>query len=81
MLEEDQSHMCKICGRFPSTRRLSVDHCHKCAKWDLHGSVRALLCHRCNRGLFGENPTLLRVAADYFEAHVCSPKPARRSRV
>jgi hypothetical protein len=80
LLEENQSYMCAVCGRLPSTRRLSVDHHHACGKYDPRGSVRGLLCHRCNRGLLGENPTLLRQAAEYFEAHVCSPKPVGRRR-
>lgn len=78
LLEEDQGYMCKVCGRLPRTRRLSVDHCHRCWRWDKRGSVRGLLCHLCNRGLFRESPTLLRVAADYYEAHKCSERPIRK---
>lgn len=77
-LERAQNNRCLICGRPPKAVRLHVDHCHKCAKWNLRDSVRGLLCHRCNRGLFGEDPALLRKAAEYFAAHRCSPKPLRR---
>lgn len=77
LLEENQGHMCAICGRFPARRRLSVDHHHACARWAPRESVRGLLCHRCNRGLLGENPTLLRRAAEYFEAHKCAPRRAK----
>ena len=42
---KDQKGRCAICGRFPSRRRLDVDHNH------VTGEVRGLLCHRCNRGL------------------------------
>ena len=69
LLEARQSGVCAICGRPPKTRRLAVDHCHKCKKRKRE-SVRGLLCHACNRGLFGESPVLLRKAASYFEAHL-----------
>lgn len=46
---------------------LAVDHCHNCKE------IRGLLSGVINRaiGLFGENPSLLRRAADYLEAHNC----------
>lgn len=37
--------VCAICGAPPKTRRLHIDHDHKT------GTVRGLLCHRCNRAL------------------------------
>lgn len=68
MLDE-QGNVCIICGRGNEevkTRmhlRLVVDHCHTTDK------VRGLLCHRCNQGLglFYDDTTALRNAADYIE--------------
>lgn len=67
-----QNGVCAICGkseciRSPSgePKHLAVDHCHAT------GSVRALLCSRCNTalGLFQDDPVLLRKAAEYLLAH------------
>lgn len=44
LLEAQDGH-CAICPNTPKTRRLHVDHDHAT------GSVRGLLCHRCNRAL------------------------------
>lgn len=58
---------CGVCGRPPSeTRRLDRDHGHVG-----EGVVRGVLCHRHNRGLefFGDDPALLRAAAEYLERH------------
>jgi hypothetical protein len=44
-LLEAQDGVCALCGNPPKTRRLSVDHNHRT------GTVRGLLCHRCNRAL------------------------------
>ena len=74
-LEAQQGGKCAICGRPPKTRRLHVDHHHACYRYDKRASVRGLLCHRCNRGLFGENPELMESAVRYFRAHICPPKP------
>ena len=66
-----QGGVCALCGRPPAKRALAVDHCHACGryrKW-LRLSVRGLLCSNCNRGLFRENPALLRLAAEYFQRH------------
>ena len=79
-LESDQGNRCLICGRQPKTVRLHVDHCHHCGKYAPRKSIRGLLCHRCNRGLFNEDPTLYRRAALYLESHVCPPKPTRQRR-
>lgn len=68
---EAQHGLCAICGK-PETRlhlgklkRLATDHCHERKK------VRALLCHQCNTGIgsFGDDPAMLRAAADYLESH------------
>lgn len=60
-----QGSMCAICGSTDSRGwgRLHVDHCHKT------GKVRGILCQGCNTSLgkFGDNPMLLRKAADYLE--------------
>lgn len=68
-----QGGCCAICGnpektmdpRFKGIRRLAVDHCHKT------GKVRGLLCYLCNNGMgkLGEDPRVLRAAADYLERH------------
>jgi len=71
-LLEAQHGVCAICGRPPAKRALAVDHHHACGrykKW-LRASVRGLLCTNCNRGLLRERPALLRLAADYFQAHL-----------
>jgi hypothetical protein len=57
-----QGDRCAICGdRDPQ----HLDHDHET------GHVRQLLCQRCNhgRGLFRDDPYLLRVAAFYVEGH------------
>lgn len=57
-----QGGHCALCPNTPKTRRLNVDHDHKT------GAVRALLCHRCNRGLPSwATPEWLRQAAEYIE--------------
>ncbi|MGY1833365.1 endonuclease domain-containing protein [Geodermatophilus sp. SYSU D01180] len=61
-LRAKQSDMCALCGE---RRPGHIDHDHRT---DL---VRALLCERCNLalGLFRDDPSLLRAAADYVELH------------
>lgn len=68
-LLEKQEGLCAICIN-PETMirngklvRLAVDHCH------VTGKVRGLACSNCNRalGLMGDDPALLRAAADYLE--------------
>lgn len=66
-----QGHACAICRR-PETAvsrngkplGLAVDHDHAT------GRVRGLVCRRHNQaiGLFGDDPELLRAAADYLGA-------------
>jgi hypothetical protein len=46
-----------------------VDHCHDT------GLVRGILCFKCNKGSYDENPKLLRAAADYFESHIMEKRP------
>lgn len=55
----------KECALCKATAKLQVDHCH------VNGTVRSMLCGRCNRSLggFGDNPELLRKAADYVEKY------------
>lgn len=86
---ERAGNRCEICGRPPVRVRLNVDHCHLCGgtkplKIDSkpreverrRHSVRGLLCVRCNRNAFRDDPVLLRLAAAYFTIHhaIC---PAR----
>lgn len=74
-----QAGTCKLCRQEPSgrSRVLAVDHDHTCCpgQSSCGKCVRGLLCDRCNNGLgcFGDNPRLLRAAADYVENH---PTPA-----
>lgn len=51
-----------------NVKNLSVDHCHDTSQ------IRGLLCAKCNKGmgLFGEDPALLRRAANYIEKHMTS---------
>lgn len=60
-----QQGRCAICGMQPphGARRLAVDHDHKT------NEVRGLLCFDCNTGIgkLGDDPVLLRTAADYIE--------------
>lgn len=62
-----QGDKCAGCGRHRNDfkRLLDVDHCHKT------GKVRGLLCVSCNLtiGYGKDNPTILRILADYIEAH------------
>lgn len=54
---------CALCKR--ESKKLVVDHDHA------SGAVRGLLCSACNTGmgLLGDNPNLLRIAAQYLEAN------------
>lgn len=63
-----QGGLCAICHGPPNhgQARLDVDHDHKTRM------VRALLCRACNLtlGKMGEDPHLLRLAAEYLERHM-----------
>ncbi len=65
ILLDKQNNTCQICGTdTPGHRgRFHVDHNHST------GEVRGLLCHACNTGigLLKDNPTTLRLAAEYLE--------------
>jgi Recombination endonuclease VII len=82
MIDEVNEGRCYICDRTPEEagaklKELGVDHDHKSMK------TRGLLCHACNVaiGLFGEDPELMRIAADYVEfyyaAEVLDPHDPR----
>lgn len=55
--------ICKLDNRDSRGRSMPVDHDHET------GEVRGVLCDHCNRalGLLGDNPEVLRAAADYLE--------------
>ena len=60
-----QEHTCPICERllgFPNVK--AIDHCH------VTGSVRGVLCRRCNAalGLFRDSPEVLERALAYLSA-------------
>lgn len=59
----EQSGVCAICGRPPTTKRLGVDHDH------VTGEPRKLLCDACNRGIgfLRDDPALLWRAAEYLD--------------
>lgn len=59
----EQNGGCKICGKQNlDGKRLSVDHDHNT------GTIRGLLCHRCNGGLghFFDDPYLFQSAIKYL---------------
>jgi hypothetical protein len=62
-LLEKQGGKCAICGKADEWFNLAADHCHN------KGYVRGLLCSLCNRGLglYRDDPSLLRRAAEYIE--------------
>jgi hypothetical protein len=61
----EQAGRCAICGQKPDGRDLNVDHDRS------SGTVRALLCASCDRGIdsFANDPTRLRRAAEYLVKH------------
>jgi hypothetical protein len=59
-----QDGRCAICLARPRKRRLHVDHDHRT------GTIRGLLCIRCNHYLLGaahDSPDVLRRAVEYLE--------------
>jgi len=60
-----QGGLCAICRRVSDKISLNVDHDHETK------SVRALLCHACNRGigLFKESEETLLAAIEYLRKH------------
>lgn len=66
-LLERQGEQCAICRCVikPVGRETHIDHDH------VSGTVRGLLCERCNVGLgsFKDRPGVLRAAAAYLERH------------
>ena len=70
-LRARQSDMCALCG---DARPGHIDHDHAT------DFVRALLRERCDLalGLFRDDPSLLRAAADYVEIHRARYEKARR---
>lgn len=70
---EKQGGLCAICGkpevivdkRTGKARRMAVDHHHK------SGTVRKLLCTRCNQGIgnLKEDPEILKRALEYLKQH------------
>lgn len=75
-----QGGVCAICGASePGGRgQWHIDHDHACCpgKKSCGKCVRGLLCNRCNPGigLLRDDPSVLRRAADYLEAHSLCPK-------
>lgn len=65
---ESQNGSCKICGRGPTGngvgKILEVDHCHRT------GTIRGLLCRRCNTGIswLEKDPQLLAKMVTYLKA-------------
>jgi len=71
-----QNRKCALCLVPIKDISLSeLDHDH------YSGDIRQLLCHVCNKGLgmFGDNPYLLRLAAEYLEKHA-TPESRRKRR-
>jgi hypothetical protein len=70
----DQKGLCAVCNqperdtRAGGQKWLAVDHHHET------GAMRGLLCAACNTGLgkFGDDPAILRAAAEYIERFAAS---------
>lgn len=64
--------VCKEPLNFDDSKKVVVDHDHSCCPGNRSCGecVRGVLCSRCNVGLgmFRDNPSYLRLAADYLES-------------
>lgn len=63
---EQQGGVCKICSKFElrsKSKYMVVDHCHDT------GTVRGVLCHKCNTalGLFNDDVETMKKAINYLE--------------
>lgn len=69
-LEREQGGVCKICKQ-ADTKRLSVDHDHKCCSGVLSCGkcIRGLLCSRCNKtlGMVQDNIEYLQNMIKYLQ--------------
>jgi hypothetical protein len=82
----EQGNCCAICGSTDPRRkrrsRFDIDHDHQAEQQDCMIVIRGLLCSVCNRalGLFLDDPSILRKAADYLEQtpRLCRPKQSRQ---
>ncbi len=65
-LLDSQFNRCGICGKEESSRRLSVDHCHKT------NLVRGILCRRCNLGIsyFDDDVNVMNQAIKYLSGDI-----------
>jgi len=76
----DQRGLCAVCLRPPKPgERLSVDHDHSCCPEGARSCgkcIRGLVHSSCNFaiGLFEDNPTALRLAAQYIERTAVMPQ-------
>ena len=59
----EQEGKCAICGQYPPTKRLVIDHDHKTEK------IRKLICDKCNwtLGLINDNPFILIKMVKYLK--------------
>jgi len=80
----EQGGHCPFCPPGMVAEAWDVDHDHRCCpgQWSCGRCVRAILCRLHNRGLgaFGDDPELLRAAADYIERHrerIAAEEPLR----
>lgn len=73
---EEQGHLCAMCGEPFGDKGLRpvIDHDHNCCsgKKTCGKCLRGIIHHGCNVaiGLFKDDPSALRVAADYLEKHL-----------
>lgn len=60
---DSQQGKCAICGSYPKSKPLAVDHCHH------SGVIRGLLCSNCNTalGLFADDGARMEKAIAYLK--------------